>query len=64
MYQVKLYDNKRAMFGYRMFNNQNDAEEYFLSIGPKLEQYNAVATIERYKREQKEYDEGTKTRIS
>jgi hypothetical protein len=39
------------MFGYRMFNSQNDAEEYFLSIGPRLERHNAVATIERYKRE-------------
>jgi exonuclease III len=62
-YQVKLYDNKRFMFSYKSFNTKYDAEDYFLSIGPKLKQYNGVAILERYKREE-EYDKGRKTRVS
>jgi hypothetical protein len=51
------------MFSYKSFNTKYDAENYFLSIGPKLKRYDGVAILERYKREE-EYNKGRKTRIS
>lgn len=54
-YQVKLYDNKRFMFAYKSFNSQQEADQYFLSIGPKLARLNACATIERTFNAEKAY---------